>query len=100
MRYAEFRDQLEGALREEGLFFAAAERRVETIDLEDTVRQWKVHVHRTTPATAEPFHVFAAIGFDWSPVNAARAYACEEDLLPSWWADGDDRPGPSGGGRE
>jgi hypothetical protein len=81
VRYAEFRDQLEGALREEGLFFAGDDRRVEMIDLEDTVRHWKVHVHRTTPANAEPFHVFAAIEFDWSPVDAARAYTCEEDLL-------------------
>jgi hypothetical protein len=39
VRYAEFRDQLEGALRDEGLFFAGADRRVEMIDLEDTVRQ-------------------------------------------------------------
>ena len=81
MRYAEFRDQLEGALREEGLFFAGADRRVEMIDLENTVRHWKAYVHRTTPANAEPFHVFAAIEFDWSPVDAARAYTCEEDLL-------------------
>ena len=42
MRYAEFRDQLEGALREEGLFVAGADRRNEMIDLEDTVRRWKV----------------------------------------------------------
>jgi hypothetical protein len=40
-----------------------------------------VHVHRATPANAEPFHVFAAIAFEWSPVDAARAYTCEEDLL-------------------
>ena len=80
MRYAEFRDQLEGALREEGLFFAGADRRVEMIDLEDTVRHWKVHVHRTTPANAEPFHVFAAIEFDWSPVDAAWDGA--EDKAP------------------
>ena len=42
VRYAEFRDQLEGALREEGLFFAGADRRNEMIDLKDTVRHWKV----------------------------------------------------------
>jgi hypothetical protein len=81
VRYAEFRDQLEGALREEGLFFHGADRRVETFDLDNGVRHWKVHVHRTTPANAEPFHVFAAIEFDWSPVDAARAHTCEEDLL-------------------
>ena len=81
MRYAEFRDQLEDALREEGLFSAGADRRVETIDLNDTVRHWKLHLHRTTPAAAEPFHVFGVIEFDWSPVDAARAFTCEEDLL-------------------
>lgn len=81
MRYAEFRDQLEDALREEGLLFDGASRRVEMIDLRDTARHWKVHVHRTAPANAEPFHVFAAVEFDWSPVDAARAYSCEEDLL-------------------
>jgi hypothetical protein len=61
--------------------FTGADRRVETIDLEDTVRHWKVLVHRMTPTQAEPFHVFAAVEFDWSPVDAARAYTCEEDLL-------------------
>ena len=61
MRYAEFRDRLEGALRQEGLLFHGADRRVETIDLEDSVRRWKVRVHRTTPINAEPFNVFAAI---------------------------------------
>ena len=81
MRYAEFRDRLEGALRQEGLLFHGADRRVEMIDLEDSVRRWKVRVHRTTPINAEPFNVSAAIEFEWSPVDAARAYTCEEDLL-------------------
>jgi len=45
------------------------------------VRRWRVRVHRTTPINAEPFEVFAAIEFEWSPVDAARAYTCEEDLL-------------------
>jgi hypothetical protein len=40
-RYAEFRDRLEDALQEAGLFFHDADRRVETIDLADTVRGWK-----------------------------------------------------------
>jgi hypothetical protein len=81
MRYAEFRDQLEGALRQENLFVHHADRRVELIDLEDSVRRWKVHVQRTTAANAEPFHVFAVIEFEWTPIDAARAYTCEEDLL-------------------
>jgi hypothetical protein len=79
VRHAEFRDQLEGALREVGLFLLG--RRVELIDLEDGSRRWNGHVHRTAPANAEPFHVFAAIEWEWSPVDAARAYTCEEDLL-------------------
>jgi hypothetical protein len=81
VQYAEFRDHLEGALREEGLFCNGAGRRVETIDLEHTVRHWKAYVYRATPANAEPFHVSAAIEFNWSPIDAARALTCEEDLL-------------------
>jgi hypothetical protein len=81
VRYAEFRDRLEDALQETGLFFHDAHRRVETIDLADTLRSWKVHVGRAAPPSAEPFHVSAEIGFEWSPVDAARAQTCEEDLL-------------------
>jgi hypothetical protein len=29
----------------------------------------------------EPFHVMAKIAFDWSPIDSARSYTCEEDLL-------------------
>lgn len=64
MRYADFRDRLEDALQEAGLFFHDADRRVETIDLADTVRGWKVHVCRAAPRSAEPFHVSAVIGFE------------------------------------
>ena len=81
MRYAEFRDRLEEALHEAGLVFHDADRRVETIDLANTVRSWKVSVWRAAPRSAEPFHVSAVIGFEWSPADAARAYTCEEDLL-------------------
>jgi hypothetical protein len=81
VRYAEFRDQLEAALRQEGLFFTGANRRSEKIDLADTVRSWKVHVFRAGPDDTEPFYVSAAIGFKWSPVDAARAHTTEEDLL-------------------
>ena len=81
VRYAEFRDQLEGALRQEGLFFTGADRRIEKIDLADTVRSWKVYVSRGGSNSTEPFHVSAAIGSKWSPVDTARAYTCEEDLL-------------------
>lgn len=81
MRYAEFRDQLEAALRQEGLFFTGADRRVEKIDLADTAQSWKAYVSRGGPGGTEPFHVSAVIGFRWSPVDSARAYTTEEDLL-------------------
>jgi hypothetical protein len=81
VRYAEFRDRLEDALQQAGLFSPHVDRRVETIDLADTVRSWKVYVYRVTPRSAEPFHVSAEVGFDWSPVDAARGHTCEEDLL-------------------
>lgn len=81
MRYAEFRDRLEAALHAEGLFFPGADRRVETIDLADTVRSWKVNVYRAAPDDTKPFDVSAVIGFEWSPVDAARAYTSEEDLV-------------------
>lgn len=81
MRYAEFRDRLEDALQGAGLFFQNADRRVETIDLAHTARSWKVHVFGAALPSADPFHVSAEIGFEWSPVDAARAYTTEEDLL-------------------
>lgn len=52
MRYAEFRDRLEDALHEAGLIFHH-DRRVETIDLADTVRSWKVFAGTAAPGTAE-----------------------------------------------
>ena len=41
------------------------------------------------PANAN-VHMFAAIEFDWRPVDAARAYT-GSDLLTDWWAT-NDRP--------
>lgn len=81
MRYADFRDRLEAALLAEGLLFPGADRRVETIDLADTVRNLVVNVYRAARDDTKPFDVSAAIGFQWSPVDAARAYTSEEDLL-------------------
>ncbi len=54
--------------------------RVETIELANTVRHWKVYTHGAAPPSTEPFHVSAEIGFAWSPFDAARSYAREEDL--------------------
>lgn len=81
MRYAEFRDQLGAALQEAGLFFHGLDRPVETIDLVDTLRRWKVFVYKRVPRSAEPFHVSAEVSFDWTPFDAARAFTREEDLL-------------------
>ena len=80
MRYDEFRDQLEAALQRNSLHFHSLQR-VETIELANIVRHWKVSVHAAAPPSAEPFHVSAEIGFAWSPFVAARAYTHEEDLL-------------------
>src|SRR5215472_12056585 len=80
VRYEEFRDQLESALQRNSLHFHSLQR-VETIELANTVRHWKAYVHEAARPSAEPFHVSAEIGFAWSPFDAARAYADEEDLL-------------------
>lgn len=81
MRYAEFRDELEDALQEAGLFLHSVDRPVETIELANTVRRWKVCIYRTAPRSAEPFHVSAEVSFYWTPFDAARAFTREEDLL-------------------
>ena len=81
MRYAEFRDRLEAALHEAGLFVASADWRVETIDLADTVRSWSVSVRRATRHDTQPFDVSAVMSFKWGPAHSARAYTTEEDLL-------------------
>jgi len=80
MRYDEFRDRLEGALQRNGLHFHGLQR-VETIELPNTTRHWKVTVDGAAPPNPEPFHVSAEMGFAWSPFDSARAYTCEEDLL-------------------
>jgi hypothetical protein len=80
VRYDEFRDQLEAALQRNSLHFHSLQR-VETIELANTERHWKVYVHGAVRPSPEPFHVSAEISFTWSPFDAARTYAREEDLL-------------------
>ena len=80
MRYHEFRDQFQDALREVGLPVQRFNP-IETIDLASTGRRWKVYVLGSAPPRVEPFHVSAKIAFNWSPFDAARVYTCEEDLL-------------------
>jgi hypothetical protein len=81
MRYNEFRNLLQDALGDAGLLFRNGDRPVEMIDLADTNRHWHVYIWRSGPQSAEPFNVSAKVSFDWSPVDTARAYTCEEDLL-------------------
>jgi hypothetical protein len=81
MRYAEFRERLEDALREENLLVGGGDRRIEVIDVGDGVRHWEAYVHRAAMARTEPFSVSAALEFEWTPIEAARSFTCEEDLL-------------------
>ena len=78
MRYDEFRDELEAALQRNSLHFHSLQR-VETIELANTVQHWKVYADGAAPPSTEPFRVSAEIA--WSPFDAARSYAREEDLL-------------------
>jgi hypothetical protein len=77
MRYDEFRDRCQTALRTARLL-SAHDRPEETIDLTTTARKWRVHL---LPRAVAPFHAGATISFHWDPFDAARSYTCEEDLL-------------------
>jgi hypothetical protein len=81
MRYDEFRDQLQDALRDVGLSLHSIGNPIETIDLSSSGRRWKMYISRSQQPNAEPFHVAAKIAFNWNPFDAARSYTCEEDLL-------------------
>jgi hypothetical protein len=81
MRYNEFRDQLQNALQDVGLFGRRIGDPTESIDLSSTLRRWKVYVLGLSSPDAEPFHVSAKLAFGWAPFDAARSYTCEEDLL-------------------
>jgi hypothetical protein len=77
MRYDEFRDRWQGALRTAHVL-AHHDRPEEMIDLTTTERRWRVHpLARPT----EPFQAGATISFRWGPFNSTRSYTCEEDLL-------------------
>ena len=76
MRYDEFRDRWQAALRTARLL-PAHDRPEETINLTTTTRKWRVHL---LPRAVEPFHAGATIDFRWDPFEAARSYTCEEDL--------------------
>ena len=58
MRYSEFRNRVEDALQEVGFFFSDGGRRIETIELADSVRRWEASVWRDAPPVADPFHLW------------------------------------------
>ena len=87
MRYEGFRDRWQAALRSQQLLFLG-DHADEAIDLGTMSRRWKVHL---LPRDVGPFTVGATIGFRWSPVEAARSYTNEEDLLTELF--GRRRPG-------
>ncbi len=80
MRYDEFRDQLEAALQRNSLHFHGLQR-VETIELANTVRHWKVYAHGAAPPSTEPFHVSAEIGFAWSPFVVIPSQVPRKDQI-------------------
>jgi hypothetical protein len=63
MRYDEFCDRLQECLCEAGLFFQHADRPIETIDLANSDRRWKVYIGRSAPQKADPF--FVSNRFRW-----------------------------------
>ena len=77
MRYGEFRDRWQTALRAARLLFHQ-DRPDETIELTTLERRWRVHL---LPRPVEPFSVGATTSFRWDAFESARSYTCEEDLL-------------------
>ncbi|MEW6368769.1 MAG: hypothetical protein AB1714_29425 [Acidobacteriota bacterium] len=80
MRYDEFRSEIQDALREVGLLAGGMDTPIETIDVVRMEQRWKLY-HPLPSHGAEPFHICAEVAFNWSPIDAARSYTCEEDLL-------------------
>ncbi len=77
MRYDQFRDRLQNALGEAGLFVQHVDRAIETVDVARMSRRWRVYLWRSAQQSAEPFHVSAKVTFDWSPIESARADTCD-----------------------
>ncbi len=80
MRYGEFRDQLQDALHEAGLFSntSTAQPRLSTSPARTGAgRSTSIE----TRQSVKPFYVSAKISFRWSAADAARGHTCEEDLL-------------------
>jgi len=81
MRYEEFRDRLQIALRDAGVLRQSYTTTNETIDLSGMKRHWKIYISGQSNPDTEPFYVSAKVSFDWNPFDSARSYTCEEDLL-------------------
>jgi hypothetical protein len=77
MRYDEFRDRFQVALRRADVM-SHLDRPEETLDLNTTERRWRVHLW---PRSLDPLSAGATITFRWDPFESARSYTCEEDLL-------------------
>ena len=51
------------------------------MDLAAASRRWEAYIRQPSSQNSEPFHISAKVTFEWDPINAARGYTCEEDLL-------------------
>jgi hypothetical protein len=80
VRYEQFRDRLEHSLREAGIPVSHLARN-ETIGLAAPSRVYELIVGMEARQSAHPFHVTARLAFCWDPIQAARSYTTEEDLL-------------------
>jgi hypothetical protein len=81
MRYEEFRDRLRDALCEVRLISRNLSHPIETIELSNTERRWQLYLWQPAPQNVDPFQVSAKVAFDWTPIDSARSYTCEEDLV-------------------
>jgi len=75
-----FRDAWLDALRSEELL-TYPDRPHDRIDLASMSREHSVRVGLGHRQHAEPFFVSMVLGWNWTPIHAARTYSNEEDLL-------------------
>jgi hypothetical protein len=91
VRYDEFRDAFFAALRDAGLRPHIG-RPTETIDLTTTTRRWQAALGEPIPQRTEPFLTSATVSFEWDPVESARTYTTEEDLVTELLGRDEDPP--------
>jgi hypothetical protein len=80
LRYDQFKEVWTVELRKSGLRTLGIEPN-ETLDLRSMGRTYEVFVEPAGHQDAEPFFVSASLSWTWGPVQAARTYTTEEDLL-------------------